>query len=35
MTKGKPSGKLNEDFIEVIRPNGKVEYWIIPKMKIK
>merc|ERR1712118_415073 len=35
MTKGKPAGKLNEDFIEVIRPNGKVEYWIIPKMNIK
>ena len=35
MTKGKPPGKLNEDFIEVIRPNDKVEYWIIPKMKIK
>ena len=35
MTRGKPSGKLNEDYIEVVRPNDKVEYWIIPKMKIK
>ena len=32
---GKPAGKLNEDYIEVVRPNDRVEYWIIPKMKIK
>ena len=35
MTKGKPPGKLMEDYIEVVRPTGDVEYWIIPKMKIK
>ncbi len=31
MTKGKPEGKLMEDFIEVNRPNGRVEYWLTPK----
>jgi len=30
MTKGKPSGKLNIDYIEVKRPNGKIEYWLTP-----
>ena len=35
MTRGKPEGKLNEDFIEVTRPSGDTEYWLIPKMKIK
>jgi len=35
MTRGKPEGKLNVDFIEVTRPSGDTEYWIIPKMKIK
>jgi len=35
MTKGKPEGKLNEDYIEVIRPSGDTEYWLVPKMKIK
>ena len=35
MTRGKPEGKLNVDFIEVTRPSGDTEYWLIPKMKIK
>jgi len=35
MTRGKPEGKVNVDFIEVTRPSGDIEYWIIPKMKIK
>ena len=35
MTRGKPPGKLMEDYIQVSRPNGKKEYWIVPKMKIK
>ncbi len=31
MTKGVPDGKLNVDYIEVIRPTGDTEYWLIPK----
>ena len=31
MTKGKPSGKLGEDYIKVKRPNGKIEYWLTPE----
>ena len=31
MTKGKPAGKLNIDFIKITRPTGNVEYWLIPK----
>ena len=31
MTRGKPSGVLIEDYIEVTRPNGKIEYWLTPK----
>jgi len=31
MTKGVPEGKLNVDYIEVIRPTGDTEYWLIPK----
>ncbi len=30
MTKGKPKGKLNVDFIEVARPTGSIEYWLTP-----
>ena len=28
---GRPSGKLGEDYIEMYRPNGKLEYWLMPK----
>jgi len=28
---GKPKGKLNVDYIQVERPTGVIEYWIIPK----
>ena len=28
---GKPAGKLGEDYIEMYRPNGKLEYWLMPK----
>ena len=28
---GKPSGKLGEDYIEVFRPSGDKEYWLMPK----
>ncbi len=31
MTKGKPDGKLNVDFIQVARPTGDLEYWLMPK----
>ena len=31
MTKGKPSGKIMEDYIEVTRPSGDTEYWLTPK----
>ena len=31
MTKGKPSGELGEDYIEVFRPSGDKEYWLMPK----
>tara|TARA_R110002020_G_scaffold134934_2_gene301311 strand:- start:13 stop:9384 length:9372 start_codon:yes stop_codon:yes gene_type:complete len=31
MTKGKPAGKKMEDYIEVTRPTGATEYWLIPK----
>ena len=31
MTKGKPAGKLNVDFIKVTRPTGDTEYWLTPK----
>tara|TARA_Y100000361_G_scaffold104891_1_gene94630 strand:- start:881 stop:10396 length:9516 start_codon:yes stop_codon:yes gene_type:complete len=31
MTRGKPDGVLIEDYIEVTRPNGKIEYWLTPK----
>ena len=31
MTKGKPKGKLGVDYIEVKRPNGKIEYWLTPE----
>ncbi len=30
MTKGKPKGKVGIDYIEVKRPNGKIEYWLTP-----
>ena len=35
MTKGKPEGKLNIDYIEVARPTGATEYWLMPKNKKK
>ena len=28
---GKPAGVLGEDYIEMTRPNGRVEYWLMPK----
>ena len=31
MTKGKPAGKKMEDYIEVTRPTGATEYWLMPK----
>ena len=31
MTRGKPSGELGEDYIEVFRPSGDKEYWLMPK----
>ena len=31
MTKGKPSGEIMEDYIEVTRPSGDTEYWLTPK----
>ena len=31
MTKGVPPGKLNVDYIEVVRPTGDIEYWLMPK----
>ncbi len=31
MTKGKPAGKLNVDFIKITRPTGNIEYWLTPK----
>ena len=31
MTKGRPAGKLNVDYIEVKRPNGKIEFWLTPE----
>jgi hypothetical protein len=31
MTKGKPAGKIMEDYIEVTRPTGDIEYWLTPK----
>ena len=31
MTKGKPAGKIIEDYIEVTRPTGDIEYWLTPK----
>jgi len=30
MTKGKPRGKLYEDYIQVPRPSGEIEYWLTP-----
>ena len=30
MTKGKPAGKIIEDYIEVTRPTGDIEYWLTP-----
>jgi len=31
MTKGKPAGEIMEDYIEVTRPTGDIEYWLTPK----
>ena len=33
MTKGIPNGKLNVDYIRVVRPTGDYEYWLMPKKK--
>ena len=33
MTKGIPNGKLNVDYIRVVRPTGDYEYWLMPKNK--
>ena len=30
---GKPKGKLEVDYIQVERPTGMLEYWLIPKTK--
>ena len=30
MTRGKPEGRYAIDYIEVRRPNGKIEYWLTP-----
>merc|ERR1711923_626014 len=30
MTRGKPEGRYAIDYIEVRRPNGKIEYWSTP-----
>ena len=30
MTRGKPEGRYAIDYIEVKRPNGKIEYWLTP-----
>ena len=32
---GKPKGKLGVDYIQVERPTGMIEYWLIPKNKKK